>query len=119
MAKLLKERVRIKNTTYSKELEQNFKEMQGLRQALAELGYGERCSYGGRIVGEMTGAMYSNLDNGVCVELKYSNKSVAFSYVVPRTVFTLASPELHSRQNDPERFKKELQQFENVAEKLL
>ena len=32
--------------TYSKELEQNYKEMQGLRQALAELGYSERCSYG-------------------------------------------------------------------------
>lgn len=105
--------------TYSKELEQNYKEMQGLRQALAELGYQERCSYGGRVVGEMTGAMYSNFENGVCVELKYSNKSVAFSYVVNRTVFTLASPELFSRQNDPERFKKELQQFENVAEKLL
>jgi len=28
--------------TYSKELEQNFKEMQGLRQALAELGYQKR-----------------------------------------------------------------------------
>lgn len=105
--------------TYSKELEQSYKEMQGLRQALVELGYQERCSYGGRVVGEMTGAMYSNLDNGVCVELKYSSKSVAFSYVVPRTVFTLTSPELHSRQNDPKRFKKELKQFEDVAEKLM
>lgn len=105
--------------TYSKELEQNYKEMQGLRQALAELGYSERCSYGGCVVGEMTGAMYSNLDNGVCVELKYSNKSVAFSYIVKRTVFTLVSPELFSRQNDPKRFKKELKQFEDVAEKLL
>ena len=105
--------------TYSKELEQNYKEMQGLRQALAELGYQERCSYGGGVVGEMTGTMYSNLDNGVCVELKYSNKSIAFSYVVKRTVFTLNSPELHSRQNDLKRFKKELKQFEEVAEKLL
>ena len=105
--------------TYSKELEQNFKEMQGLRQALAELGYQERYSYGGTVVGEMTGAMYSNLDNGVCVELKYSNKSVAFSYVVKRTVFTLASPELHSPQNNPIRFKKELMEFEAVAEKLM
>lgn len=105
--------------TYSKELEQNYKEMQELRQALAELGYQERCSYGGAVVGEMTGAMYSNLDNGVCVELKYSNKSVAFSYIVKRTVFTLSSPELHSRQNDLKRFKKELKQFEDVAEKLM
>lgn len=105
--------------TYSKELEQNYKEMQGLRQVLAELGYQERCSYGGTVVGEMTGAMYSNLDNGVCVELKYSNKSVAFSYIVKRTVFTLTSPELYSRQNDPKRFKKELKQFEDVAEKLM
>lgn len=105
--------------TYSKELEQNFKEMQGLRQALAELGYQKRCSYDGCVVGEMTGAMYSNLDNGVCVELKYSNKTITFSYVVKRTVFTLNSPELHSRQNDPERFKKELKQFEDVVQKLL
>ena len=104
---------------YSKELEQNFKEMQGLRQALAELRYQERCSYGGRVVGEMTGAMFSNLDNGVCVELKYSSKAVVFSYVVPRTVFTLASPELHSRQNDLKRFKKELKKFEEVVEKLM
>lgn len=89
------------------------------RQALAELGYQERCSYGGRVVGEMTETMYSNLDNGVCVELKYSSKAVLFSYVVKGTVFTLSSPELHSRQNDPERFKKELHQFESVAEKLL
>lgn len=43
--------------TYSKELEQNYKEMQGLRQTLAELGYQERCSYGGCVVGEMTGAI--------------------------------------------------------------
>lgn len=105
--------------TYSKELEQNYKEMQGLRQALAELGYQERCSYGGCVVGEMTGAMYSNLDNGVCVELKYSNKSVAFSYIVKKTVFTLASPELYSRQSDLKRFKKELKQFEDIAEKLM
>ena len=105
--------------TYSKELEQNYKEMQVLRQALAELGYQERCSYGGTVVGEMTGAMFSNLDNGVCVELKYSNKSVAFSYIVKRTVFSLTSPELYSRQNDPKRFKKELKQFEDVAEKLM
>lgn len=105
--------------TYSKELEQNYKEMQGLRQALAELGYQERCSYGGCVVGEMTGAMYSNLDNGVCVELKYSSKAVVFSYVVPRTVFTLTSPGLYSRQNDLKRFKKELKKFEEVAEKLM
>lgn len=105
--------------TYSKELEQNFREMQGIRQALAELGYQERCSYGGRVIGEMTGSLYSNLDNGICVELKYPSKAVVFSYVVPRTVFTLTSPELFSRQNDPERFKKELHQFESVAEKLL
>ena len=56
--------------TYSKELEQNYKEMQGIRQALAELGYQERCSYGGRLVGEMTGAMYSNLDNGVLKQIR-------------------------------------------------
>lgn len=105
--------------TYSKELEQNYKEMQRLRQTLAELGYEERCSYGGRVVGEMTGSLYSNLDNGICVELKYPSKAVVFSYVVPRTVFTLTSPELHSRQNDPKRFKKELKQFEEVAEKLM
>lgn len=105
--------------TYSKELEQNFKEMQGLRQALAELGYQKRCSYDGCVVGEMTGAMYSNLDNGVCVELKYSNKAVAFSYIVKGTAFALASPELYSRQNDLKRFKKELKKFEEVAEKLL
>lgn len=63
--------------------------------------------------------MYSNLDNEVCVELKYSNKTVTFSYVVPRTVFTLTSPGLYSRQSDPKRFKKELKQFEDVAEKLM
>lgn len=104
---------------YSKELEQNYKEMQGLRQVLAELGYQERCSYGGCVVGEMTGAIYSNLDNGVCVELKYSSKAVLFSYVVKGTVFTLSSPGLHSRQNDLKRFTKELKKFEEVAEKLL
>ena len=105
--------------TYSKELEQNYKEMQGIRQVLAELGYQERCSYGGTVVGEMTGAMFSNLDNGVCVELKYSSKAVVFSYIVKRTVFTLTSPELYSRQNDPKRFKKELKQFEDVTKKLM
>lgn len=104
---------------YSKELEQNYKEMQGLRQALAELGYQERYSSGGRVIGEVTSSLYSNLDNGICVELKYPSKAVVFSYVVPRTVFTLTSPGLYSRQNDPKRFKKELKQFEEVAEKLL
>lgn len=90
-----------------------------LRQALAELGYQERCSYGGTVVGEMTGTIYSNLDNGVCVELKYSSKAVLFSYVVKGTVFTLSSPRLYSRQNDLKRFKKELKQFEEIAEKLM
>ena len=104
--------------TYSKELEQNYKEMQGLRQALAELGYQERYSSGGRVIGEVTDSLYSNLDNGICVELKYPSKAVVFSYVVPRTVFTLTSPGLYSRQNDLERFKKELKHFEEVAEKL-
>lgn len=105
--------------TYSKELEQNYKEMQGLRQALAELGYEQRGCYGGSVVGEMKGSIYSNLNNGVCVELNYSSKFVSFSYVVKKTVFMLASPELHSRQNDLKRFKKELKQFEDVVEKLL
>lgn len=105
--------------TYSKELEQNFKEMQGLRQALAELGYRERCSYGGTVVGEMTGAMYSNFFTEVCVEVSYIDNSVNFSHVIKKTVFTLNSPKLHSRQTDIKRFKKELKQFEEVAEKLL
>lgn len=105
--------------TYSKELEQNYKEMQRLRQSLAELGYEVRGYYGGSAIGEMTGVLYSNLNNGVCVELKYASKSVAFSYVVKKTSFMLSSPELYSRQNDPKRFKKELKQFEEVAEKLL
>lgn len=104
--------------TYSKELEQNFNEMQGLRQTLAELGYQERYSSGGRVIGEVTDSLYSNLDNGICVELKYPSKAVVFSYAVPRTVFTLTSPGLYSRQNDLERFKKELKHFEEVAEKL-
>jgi hypothetical protein len=89
------------------------------RQALAELGYEQQGCYGGSVVGEMTGSIYSNLNNGVCVELNYSSKFVSFSYVVKRTVFTLASPELYSRQNDLERFKRELKQFEDFAEKLL
>lgn len=105
--------------THSKELEQNYKEMQGLQQALAQLRYGERACYGGSTIGKMIGSMYSNLDNGVCVELKYSNKTIIFSYVVKGTAFLLSSPELHSRQNNIERFKKELRQFEAVAQKLL
>ena len=105
--------------TYSKELEQNYKEMQGLRQALAELGYEQRGCYGGSVVGEMTGVLYSNLNNGVCVELKYASKSVVFSYVVKKTSFMLSSLELYSRQNDLKRFKKELKKFEDVTEKLM
>ena len=100
--------------TYSKELEQNYKEMQGLRQALAELGYEVRGYYSGSAIGEMTGVLYSNLNNGVCVELNYASKSVVFSYVV-----MLSSPELYSRQNDLKRFKKELKKFEDVTEKLM
>lgn len=114
----MKEQVSV-DMTYSKELEQNYKEMQGIRQALAELGYEARGYYGGSAIGETTGVLYSNLNNGVCVELKYASKSVAFSYVVKKTSFMLSSPGLYSRQNDLERFKKELQQFEKVAEKLL
>ena len=37
--------------TYSKELEQNYKEIQGLQQALAELVYDARGYYGGSAIG--------------------------------------------------------------------